>query len=126
MSEQENRAFMARYADALNGKPKPASVIDQYVADEELKEHIELFEAAFPSYEIQVEDVIAEGDKVVLRATLRGSHANDFMGVPASGKQVTATGIIIYRIEGGKIVQHWMNFDTLGLMQQLGAVPAAA
>jgi steroid delta-isomerase-like uncharacterized protein len=125
MSEQENRAFMARYADALNGKPKPASVIDQYVADEELKEHIELFEAAFPSYEIQVEDVIAEGDKVVLRATLRGSHANDFMGVPASGKQVTATGIIIYRIEGGKIVQHWMNFDTLGLMQQLGAVPAA-
>ena len=125
MSEQENREFMARYADALNGKPKPASVIDQYVADEELKEHIELFEAAFPSYEIQVEDVIAEGDKVVLRATLHGSHENDFMGVPASGKQVTATGIIIYRIEDRKIVQHWMNFDTLGLMQQLGAVPAA-
>jgi steroid delta-isomerase-like uncharacterized protein len=125
MSEQENREFMARYAAALNGKPKPASVLDQFMTDQALKEHIEVFEAAFPNYQIEMDDMIAEGDKVVVRVTFHGVHGSDFMGVPASGKSVTATGIIIYRIANGKIVQHWMNFDTLSLMQQLGAVPAA-
>ena len=125
MSVQENLEFLKRYAAALDAKGKTADVIDQFVADAALKEHIELFEAAFPGYELAMDDMIAEGDKVVLRATFHGVHQGDFMGVPPSGKQVSAAGIIIYRIDGGKIVEHWMNFDTLGLLQQLGAVPAA-
>ena len=125
MSEQENREFIARYAEALNGKPKPESVLDQYVADPELKHHIQVFEAAFPSYGFVVDDMLAEGDKVCLRGTFHGVHQHEFMGIPASGKQVSASLMIIYRIRDGKIVEHWMNADTLGLMQQLGGVPAA-
>jgi steroid delta-isomerase-like uncharacterized protein len=125
MSVEENREFIVRYGTALSGKPKPAGVIDQYVADDALKEHIEVFEAAFPNYELSIDDMLAEGDKVLLRATFRGVHRNEFMGIPASGNQVTVPLMILYRIEGGKIVEHWMNADTLSLMQQLGAVPAA-
>jgi predicted ester cyclase len=125
MSERENREFITRYGAALSGNPKPAAIVDQYVADEELKHHIEVFEAAFPSYEFLIDDMLAEGDKVCLRGTFRGVHQHDFMGIPASGKQASISLMIIYRIEGGKIVEHWLNADSLSLMQQLGGVPVA-
>jgi predicted ester cyclase len=73
-----------------------------------------------------VEDLIAEGDKVVVRGTLRGTHQGDFMGIPPTGKVVTFTAIAICRFAGGKEVEHWSNADVLGLMQQLGAIPQMA
>ncbi|HEV2129855.1 MAG TPA: ester cyclase [Longimicrobiaceae bacterium] len=79
---------------------------------------------AFPDLQIHVEDLIAEGDKVVGRATFRGTHSGDFQGIPATGKQIEVQVIDILRIQDGKIVERWGLSDQLGLMQQLGAMPA--
>ncbi len=68
--------------------------------------------------------MIAEGDKVVARQTFRGTHREEFLGIAPSGKQFSSTGIDIVRMVDGKIVEHWSSFDMLGMMQQLGAIPA--
>ena len=81
----------------------------------------------FPSYDPSTGEVlatIAEGDKVVARVTIRGTHQGMFMSIPPTGKHVTSTGIEIYRIAGGRVVEHWNSYDDLGLLQQLGAVPS--
>lgn len=79
---------------------------------------------AFPDFQYTVEDEIAEGDRVGHRWTARGTHEGEFQGIPPTGEQVTITGISIYRVANGKLVEGWTNADMLGLMQQLGAVPA--
>ncbi len=78
---------------------------------------------AFPDLAVTVEDVIAEGDKAACRLTTRATHRGTFHGVPASGKQVKQTGIDILRFAHGKVVERWGEFDTLGLLAQLGLVP---
>jgi predicted ester cyclase len=83
-----------------------------------------VFEAAFPGYELSADDLIAEGDKVVLRATFHGTHRGDLMGVAPTGKSVTLPLIIVYRIADGKIADHWLAVDRMELMQQLGVLPA--
>ena len=123
-TEEENKAFMRRYLDALSGKDKPAATVNQYVTAENLRQHIAVFEAAFPRYEVIVEDMIAKGDKVVVRGTASGTHQGEFLGIPPTGKTWSITAILIYRIAGGKIVEFWGNADMLTLMQQLGAVTA--
>jgi steroid delta-isomerase-like uncharacterized protein len=92
---------------------------------EGLKKQIAMYREAFPDLRITVEDQIAEGDMVVTRWTGTGTHQGDGLGVPASGKSTTVTGIGIDRFEGGMIVEVWGNWDTLGLLQQIGAVPEA-
>jgi steroid delta-isomerase-like uncharacterized protein len=79
--------------------------------------------AAFPDGRVTIEDMIAEGDKVVTRYNSRGTHKGDFMGIPATGKKVAVTGIVISRIAKGKIAEEWEEFDALGFMVQLGAIP---
>ncbi|HZS02331.1 MAG TPA: ester cyclase [Chloroflexota bacterium] len=86
------------------------------------KEQVREFRAAFPDGKTQIDDLIAEGDKVVLRWTDGGTHRGPFMGVAPTGKRVTLTGIDIYRIADGKIVEYWCSEDVLGLLEQLGAV----
>ena len=127
MSARENKAFISRYLDALSGKDKPRAVVDQYVAgsDEELKEHIDFFEASFPQYQLIANDMIAEGDQVAVRANFKGTHTGDLLDIPATGREVDLPFIIVYRIDGGKIVEHWMSVDQMALMQQLGVVPGA-
>ena len=127
MTTAESRAFIQRYAEVLSGKAKPPALVNQYVAeaDEALKQHIADGEAAFPHYELVTEDLIAEGDKVVLRFSWRGTHEGNFMGIPATGKKINVPGIIIYRLAKDtnnepKIVEHWMQVDSAALMQQLG------
>ena len=121
MSAEQNKAFIRQYFAAFSGKDKPPALLDGYVAgsDPELKQHIAYFEAAFPRYELIAEDMIAEGDRVTVRAFIRGTHQGEFMGIPPTGRTFTSSGIIIYRIADGKIVQHWMQTDVLGLMQRL-------
>jgi len=70
-----------------------------------------------------VEDVIAEEDRVVVRWTAQGTQQGELLGVPPTGKQVTVTGIDVYRIENGRTAEHWGNFDQLGMLQQLGVIP---
>jgi len=126
MSSQENKEFIERYFAALRGTTKPASIVEQYVDDAVLAHHIEIFEAAFPGYDLIADDIISEGDKVVVRATMRGTQRGEFNGIPATGKSVTVSIMLIYRLSKGKIVEHWMNADSLGLLQQLGVIPVAA
>ncbi|PYP40007.1 MAG: hypothetical protein DMD48_04810 [Gemmatimonadetes bacterium] len=78
------------------------------------------------SVQITLEDLIAEDDKVVLSWTARATHRGEFMGTPATNKQVTVAGIDIYRYAGGKRAETWRQWDTLGLMRQLGMVPSPA
>jgi steroid delta-isomerase-like uncharacterized protein len=75
---------------------------------------------AFPDLHYHIEDLIGEGDRVVLRFTLHGTHQGEFMGLPATGKEITLSGISLFRLEGGKIVEHWAVQDGLALMIQLG------
>jgi predicted ester cyclase len=119
---EENKALIRQYLAALSGKDKPESIVNIYVSDEKLKQHIKLFESAFPRYKLIIEDMIAEGDKVAVRATFWGIHRGEFMGIQPTSKEVTISGMLIYRIANGKIVEYWMNFDNLRLMEQLGVV----
>jgi steroid delta-isomerase-like uncharacterized protein len=80
--------------------------------------------SAFPDLKRPVEDLVAEGDKVVARWTSVGTHQGDFMGIPPTGKQVTTSGITIFRLEDGKIVEEWSESDMLGMLQQVGAFPS--
>jgi steroid delta-isomerase-like uncharacterized protein len=82
-----------------------------------------MLRGAFPDFEATIDDIIAEGDKVVIRQTWRGTHKGEFMGVPPTGKRVRFGVIDIIRVDGGKFVEHWGQMDTMGLMQQLGAIP---
>jgi steroid delta-isomerase-like uncharacterized protein len=90
------------------------------------REVVSGYRAAFPDLEVTIDDQIAEGDRVVTRWTARGTHTGDLWGIPGTGKQVTVTGTSIDRNQDGRIVETWSHWDALGLMQQLGVVPAAA
>jgi steroid delta-isomerase-like uncharacterized protein len=79
---------------------------------------------AFPDFSCTVEDIIAEGQKVMVRFIVRGTHLGMFRGLPATGKKIEMGGIGIYRCAGGKIVEGWSYLDTLGMMQQLGMIPS--
>ncbi|MGH2801203.1 MAG: ester cyclase [Thermoleophilaceae bacterium] len=88
------------------------------------KQLVTMFRSAFPDWSEAVEDVVAEGDKVVVRVTGSGTHEGDFQGVPPAGKRVRAEGVGIARIQNGRIVEAWAAYDALGLMQQIGALPS--
>ncbi|MBV9325541.1 MAG: ester cyclase [Chloroflexi bacterium] len=92
-------------------------------AREAVKEYSAGFRAALRDFRHVVEDQIAEGDKVVSRITAYGTHCGELMGIPATGRQVTMTGIAIHRVTDGKLVEHWSQNDLLGLLQRLGVVP---
>ena len=90
------------------------------------KELVAGYRAAFPDLRITIDDQIAENDRVVARWTARGTHAGDLWGIAGTGKDITVTGTSVDRISGGRIIESWSNWDTLGLMQQLGVVPVMA
>lgn len=81
--------------------------------------------SAFPDKRYTIHDMVAEGDKVVARWALEATHKGDYMGIPATNKQIALTGIYIIRLEDGKQVEWWLEADFLGLMQQLGVIPSA-
>jgi steroid delta-isomerase-like uncharacterized protein len=84
---------------------------------------VRLYRNAFPDARITVEDQVAEGDKVATRWSARGTHQGELTGVGPTGNRVEITGITISRIEGGKIAEDWINYDALGMLQQVGAIP---
>jgi steroid delta-isomerase-like uncharacterized protein len=90
---------------------------------EELKHYVTIYRAAFPDIQDTVEDVVAEGDKVVVRWMSRGTHEGEFMGVAPTGRHVTFTGMRLFRIAENKIAESWVNIDERGLQEQLGTVP---
>ena len=136
MSAEENKAIVRRYREIHNSNNLAA--LDQIV-DANIVSHSgvpgmppgleggkmvhNMFLSAFPDSQVTTEDLIADGDKVVERFTFRGTNKGSFMGAPPTGKQVTSTGMSVFRIANGKIVEHWGENDALGVMQQLGLIP---
>lgn len=90
------------------------------------RELIEGYRSAFPDLQITIEEQIAEGDLVATRWTAKGTHKGELMGIAPTGKESTVTGVTIDKIKNGTIVESWNNWDTLGMMRQLGVVPALA
>ena len=92
---------------------------------EGFKQALAAFFRAFPDNHNHVEDMIAEGDRVVVRGHLTATHQGEFMGIAPTGKQVTVQYIDIWVVENGKITQNWVQMDFLGMLQQLGVMPRA-
>src|SRR5688500_2445671 len=80
--------------------------------------------AAFPDLHVHLEDMVADGEKLVTRYTVHGTHNGELMGIPPTGKQISIGGIAIDRFEDGQSVEHWEIIDQLSMMQQLGVIPA--
>jgi steroid delta-isomerase-like uncharacterized protein len=103
-----------------------AALPEPTVGIEAAKASIKGYREAFPDLRLTVEQQLAEGELVTTRWSARGTHQGELMGMAATGKQATVTGITIDRIVEGRLVESWTNWDTLGLMQQLGVIPALA
>ncbi|HUG16887.1 MAG TPA: ester cyclase [Thermomicrobiales bacterium] len=88
------------------------------------KQYFAMLRGAFPDIHFTIEDQIAEGDRVVTRWTAHATHQGPFQGIPPTGNPGVVTGITINRIANGKLVEGWTNLDELGLLQQLGVIPA--
>jgi predicted ester cyclase len=114
-----NKAFIQHYLQTLSGRPKPSSTVEQFVTDASLAQHIEAVEAAFPEYEIIAEELVAEGDLVAVRGTFRGRHGGAFAGIAPTGKTVSGPLMIMYRVSEGRIAEHWLEFNTERLIEQL-------
>ena len=89
---------------------------------EAVKQNATMYRKAFPDLHLHIEDTISDGDHVVARWTSTGTHTGDLQGIAPTGKSITSTGITIARFVNGKIAEEWANWDTLGLMRQLGVV----
>jgi len=141
MSTEENKAAERRFQEELWNEHN-LSAVDQHVAND-VVEHNPLFPgqgpgregfrqtvamilSAFPDIRVTIEDVVAEGDRVVVHWTGHGTHRGEFMGIPPTNKRMTGAGIDIYRYKGGQRVETWRQWDALGVMRQLGAIPTPA
>ena len=122
----DNKQLVGRYLQALSGQAKPQALVSKFVSDAGLAEHIHQVEAAFPFYELIADGIVAEGDTVAFRGTFHGVHGGAFAGVEATGRSVSAGLMIFYRIENGRIAEHWMQFDAASLIAQLTAPVAAS
>ena len=137
MSVEQNKSIVRRWVEEgwNNGN---LAVVDQVYApnyiqhepppllvtsSEALKQYVGGYLAAFPDLHFTIEDLVAEGDKVVWRFTSKGTQKGSFMGIPPTGKTGIITGMVIFRLENSRIVEGWVNIDTLGLLQQLGVIP---
>jgi steroid delta-isomerase-like uncharacterized protein len=136
MSEQ-NKALVRRYFELWNAHEVDA--LGEVLADDAVdhdpynpygqeglegaKKTIQMYLDAFPDTHFEIDDIVAEGDRVATRWTATGTHEGELMGVAPTGKKSSVTGIAIDRIENGKIVEGWNSWDVLGLMQNIGAIP---
>jgi steroid delta-isomerase-like uncharacterized protein len=136
MSTEENKTIARRAVEAINAGDfslleslVTADAVDHAVPPgmpptrDSAIQFLTMFRGAFPDLHYTVEDVIAEGDRVVQRSTARGTMQGDFLGMPATGKTAAWGEVHILRIENGQIVEHWASVDQLGMLQQLGLVP---
>lgn len=133
MSVEENKNIVRRYQEIYNSNDLEA--LGEVVSEDLLTPKImagipsgfegakaahQIMLAGFPDYQTVIDDLIAEGDKVVARITMSGTNTGSFMGMPPTEKHVSFTGIYIARIANGKIVEHWGEEDGVSLLQQLG------
>jgi predicted ester cyclase len=137
MSVDDNKALIRRFFDEIDAR-RDVSVIDDFISPEFIdhspnpgmspdiegqRQAFLHFLQATPDGYHAVEDLLADGDKVAVRVRAWGTQTGELFGIPPSGRRMETTGIGIYRIAGGKIVEHWAEVDMLGTMQQLGVIP---
>jgi predicted ester cyclase len=126
MSAEENKAVVRREQEELWNHTGNLDAAEELFAAEQAeaaRQEAADFRQGFPDVLSTIEDLIAEGDKVVARWTSHATHQGEYMGITPTGKEVEFTGISLYRIEGGKIAESWNVEDELGLMRQIGAIP---
>jgi steroid delta-isomerase-like uncharacterized protein len=140
MSAEENKTLVRRFFQEFWDQ-KNVAVADDFIAanhvdhtpgsppglppgPEGFKQFASVYFTAFPDLRITIEDQIAEGDKVVTRWTTHGTNTGSLFGMPATNKSAIITGITVDHMVDGKTVETWTNFDALGMLQQLGVVPA--
>lgn len=138
MAVEENKAIVRRINEEMVSQNKLAladelfaeTVVDHSALPglppnrEGLKQLFAMFHTAFSGFHVTIEDQVAEGDKVATRKTFHGRHTGDYYGIPPTNKQVSFGVIDILRIADGKVAEGWAVVDQLGLMQQLGVIPA--
>jgi steroid delta-isomerase-like uncharacterized protein len=135
MSTEMNKAIVQRYfaeiwnagnaeaVDALVSADAVGHVPEGTLQGREvLKQRVQVLNSIYSAPVFTVEDTVAEGDKVMARWTFRGQHSGDYMGTPATGREVTLSGMNLFRIRDGQISEIWVNGDDLGELQQLGVV----
>jgi steroid delta-isomerase-like uncharacterized protein len=137
MSPDDNKAVARRLfaamtqgdLDAVDALFTPDAVIHdpgrEFRGPAAIRQGLSALRAAFPDVAYTVEDQVAEGDRVASRYRGEGTHRGEWRGVPATGRRFSYTGILIHRFEGGRIAEFWGQADNVGLLQQLGALPAA-
>jgi steroid delta-isomerase-like uncharacterized protein len=91
-----------------------------------MRAFIEMYRSAYPDTRLEIGEMIAEGDLVAMTWTATGTHQGELMGIAPTGRSVTVSGIGVDRVSGGQIVESWANYDALGMLTQLGAIPAPA
>jgi steroid delta-isomerase-like uncharacterized protein len=136
MSIEENKRLVRRYQEIYNSNHLEAllEVVSENLRTPNILPGIpagvegakvahQIMLTGFPDYQTTIEDLLAEGDKVAARIRMTGTHTGSFMGIPATGKPVSFTGIYIARIADGKIIEHWGEEDSVSLLSQLGAMP---
>ncbi|MFC2009473.1 ester cyclase [Chloroflexota bacterium] len=144
MSVKENKEMYEQVIDGLNASKGDAakirSTLEKHCApgftihrgrqgdmnlDQAVQHYVEIW-AAFPDFKLSIDNMVAEEDKVAIRATGQGTHKGTYMGIPATGKQVKTTAMQINKIVWGKSVEIWELVDGLGMMIQLGVIPDPA
>jgi predicted ester cyclase len=115
----DSKQLVEEYLKSLSGQPKTEKLLEQYVSDPSLKEHIRVVEAAFPAYELVPSQIVAEGDTVAARGSFHGVHKGEFAGIQPTGKSVSADLMIFYRVSEGRIAEHWLQLDMAGLIERL-------
>jgi steroid delta-isomerase-like uncharacterized protein len=136
MSLEQNKALVRRSVSEFYNRENLDAVDEIYAADfishdpagfkeggmAELMQLMDSIYDAFPDFHIEIDELIAERDKVVKRFTINCTHQGEFMGVPPTGKPITFSGTDTYRIAGGKLQEEWASINWLGFLQQLGVV----
>jgi predicted ester cyclase len=124
--QMQNKELFLEYMNALNGKRKTPELIRKYVSDEVLVEHIVFFDSVFPKYELLIDEMTAEGTRLVIRARLKGRHEGVFGNILPTYRDVEFNCVVGYEIENRMIISHWLIADQMALMEQLGAQEAVA
>lgn len=123
---QKNKEFIINYLGEVSGVAKTREMMENYMTDESLIGHIEFFEKAFPCYNLYIDEITSEGNRVIIKARCNSEHRGYLGEIAPTYKQVDFPCVVGYEIENEKIVSHWMIADQMTLMQQLGIVPGTA
>jgi steroid delta-isomerase-like uncharacterized protein len=140
MSEAENRALFERYFDQVANKDNLDLADEIFASDyqhhdpanpdprpmigaQAVKDHLTSLKGAFPDLIFDIDDIVTEGDGIVVRWTARGTNTGDYFGMPATGKSIEITGMNTWVTRDGMAIEGWVNRDDMGLLQQLGVIP---